>query len=786
MSKHQKCCRVATTATRQFRRCLRFLDPICCILPVMTKVSKYNGALSRACICLANARACVASEEYINEGFVLIAYKWFLLSGAVSVVRYLSLLQMLLALFEAPAALFPGVLPRELLFSLELFMLLVYLLEMWVSVWVLKDRRRWFFDMWNVSFFLVTAISFGGNVLLTLVQDRYSAFVRFLRPFYVIWHHQVLRTVVSNILSSLMDIANLILVFAFYFFIMLAVFVGVFRGTAEGNAYFATPGDAIYYLFVTMTTVNFPDVMIPAYNENGLYACFFVVFLLTCTVFFLNLTTATMYRTYRGSLIQSTEDKKGHKKQSFRKSFFYCREMELIANSGGGRSFDNLSERDPLVQISYSTFHNVLSDCGLQMSDDEFRKFSFIVDESQVGTINIAEFQKSVSAVWFSRRKLDSFLLTRLPFNRIVEEGWYVALVRLWKGTLYQAMVDSQGFLYLIYLLSVLFVNNEDPAFLSRGPFVKSSANESLLAGGSSRMIVDCVYLATLCCHTLFSILVLRGKFFSTSSWNSFDLLLVVYGVTLYFIAIGVECPSGTWITLSVLFCCRSARLLGNFSGTSRVLFTIKDIVPVLAPFLLLELCVMYSVAQIGILLFNGKIDRDDGDLVRSDYGKAAYFQLSFNTIGEAYVTLFALLMINNWNVVATGFVAVTSPWSRLFFVFNYFLQVVIILNCILAFIIETYSLLYTMRERTSLLRESSFVAKRKLRQVRKSLSKASLSEMDNEGFDSRIMERWRRFAAKLLHHVASQSELPTDEFADEVTGSVMDNAESDGNLPTD
>lgn len=40
----------------------------------------------------------------------------------------------------------------------------------------------------------------------------------------------------------------------------------MFSGTIEGVETFSTFFDAFFYMFVLMTTANYPDVMLPSYN----------------------------------------------------------------------------------------------------------------------------------------------------------------------------------------------------------------------------------------------------------------------------------------------------------------------------------------------------------------------------------------------------------------------------------------------------------------------------------------------------------------------------------------
>ena len=47
----------------------------------------------------------------------------------------------------------------------------------------------------------------------------------------------------------------------------------------EGVAYFKDIGTAVVSLVVLLTTANNPDVMIPAYSDNRLYALYFILYL---------------------------------------------------------------------------------------------------------------------------------------------------------------------------------------------------------------------------------------------------------------------------------------------------------------------------------------------------------------------------------------------------------------------------------------------------------------------------------------------------------------------------
>jgi len=63
----------------------------------------------------------------------------------------------------------------------------------------------------------------------------------------------------------------------------------------------------------------------------------------------------------------------------------------------------------------------------------------------------------------------------------------------------------------------------------------------------------------------------------------------------------------------------------------------------------------------------------------------------NFNDFGSACVTLFELLVVNNWQVLMGGFVAVRGTQARVFFITFYTIAVVMVLNLIVAFVLDAF-----------------------------------------------------------------------------------------------
>ena len=71
----------------------------------------------------------------------------------------------------------------------------------------------------------------------------------------------------------------------------------LFYGTNEGSQSFSNLVESLWTLWICVTTANYPDVMMPAYNSNRLAASYFLIFMIV-TFFFANLIQASVVNNY--------------------------------------------------------------------------------------------------------------------------------------------------------------------------------------------------------------------------------------------------------------------------------------------------------------------------------------------------------------------------------------------------------------------------------------------------------------------------------------------------------
>ena len=101
---------------------------------------------------------------------------------------------------------------------------------------------------------------------------------------------------------------------------------------------------------------------------------------------------------------------------------------------------------------------------------------------------------------------------------------------------------------------------------------------------------------------------------------------------------------------------------------------------------------IFYIFGQIGIYLFGGK-NYFGNDKVGNDPSVPEFYNLmNFNDFGSAFVTLFALMIVNNWLDIVQVYVDVMGTnWVKWYFIFFYYFSVIVGINIVVAFAIDMY-----------------------------------------------------------------------------------------------
>lgn len=138
------------------------------------------------------------------------------------------------------------------------------------------------------------------------------------------------------------------------------------------------------------------------------------------------------------------------------------------------------------------------------------------------------------------------------------------------------------------------------------------------------------------------------SKAFWSDGFNKLDAFVVGGGATTYIV---VQLLPGTANTASVsdiftfLRLLRLLRILRNIPTFRVIVRTFTYIMPFFARYLVVVGCVFYVFAIFGMELFAGKVVASNSVVVNSSFGQDQYWNNTFNSLYESFITLFELTM---------------------------------------------------------------------------------------------------------------------------------------------
>uniref|UniRef100_A0A8C6CI47 Two pore segment channel 2 n=1 Tax=Monodon monoceros TaxID=40151 RepID=A0A8C6CI47_MONMO len=168
---------------------------------------------------------------------------------------------------------------------------------------------------WLLAYLVVLLVSLvDWTVSLSLICQEPVRVRRLLRPFFLMQNSSMMKKTLKCIRWSLPEMASIGLLLAAHLCLFTMLGMLLFPGEKQDDrrdrqrlTYFRNLPEALTSLLVLLTTANNPDVMIPAYSKNRLYAIFFIAFTLIGSLFLMNLLTAIIYNQFRGYLMKSLQ-----------------------------------------------------------------------------------------------------------------------------------------------------------------------------------------------------------------------------------------------------------------------------------------------------------------------------------------------------------------------------------------------------------------------------------------------------------------------------------------------
>eukprot|EP00753_Platysulcus_tardus_P003976 PLAT12510.2.p1 GENE.PLAT12510.2~~PLAT12510.2.p1 ORF type:complete len:1068 (-),score=676.99 PLAT12510.2:47-3250(-) len=555
--------------------------------------------------------------------------------------------------------------PLSVTGTIELACVAVYALDIWVQLqflgWQQLKKDTWVPWKAGLSAFVVV------DILTSWTRLSPFQFSRPIRPFFFIVNGRNLRGVLAAILHSLPELTIILVLMAFA--IMLFAFFGHLVLTPanptfstlltnssawDGGCsiylkqrcenYFETIASSVYQMWMLAFKGNFPDVMMPFYRRSAWSALFFISFLLIAFLFMYRLLLAVTYDGY-----------KKHFEARFATTMRRARFALLTAF--------HMLQRDGAIKLS--TWVAVVRRWKPALPSEVAVLLFEAVDRQHVGVLGAEAFMELASMADVDAEREQQLHLAT-PWRRRLRE--------IMEHTAMELFVDALVVLSVVRLLLV-----QD---------LYDIANDSLLP-----RVLLVVLLVLFGLEVVAKLLAYGWTAYWREPYNRLDFIVVFVSVLAELLVATTPLPK---IGLQVVIIVRSIRFLRVFRLLKRlelITMTAAQLLPTLLRIVAMLLAVMYVFAMIGEEVWGGRMARgSSAALDSSSYGANNFYLFNFDDFGHSMVTLVVLLMVSKSVIIIEGaMAALRSTVSVIFFVLFWVAAIVLVMNVVIAFILESY-----------------------------------------------------------------------------------------------
>jgi two pore calcium channel protein len=360
--------------------------------------------------------------------------------------------------------------------------------------------------------------------------------------------------------------------------------------------------------------------MMPIYSKYRVACLFFIAYLIFGLFFLMNLVLAVVYNSFE---MQDAEKDKLEADQRLRSL---------------NTAFDVLDFRKT-GSIDFGTFRELLDE--LQRNGYSFKyqrprlkdyalnaMFAYL-DSDGNEKLDIEEFNTLISAMGKT--------IEGLPEINTLKE-WFPSLYAMRLVHVLDGVVRSSRF--ELVMDGILLCNMSGSIYETLDP----NTNPIFEA-------VDLVVSIIFVVEVILKVILLGPITYWSSNANKFDCVTSCVALTVGVYA-WVPNDFGNRDVIRYALVVRLLRFSRVFLHVERfavVCGTFVSMVSSSGPLLALQFAAMYCFSVMGCQLYGGLIRFDDPDLEASDFGQAGYYPNNFNDGFSAMVTLFELMIVNNW-----------------------------------------------------------------------------------------------------------------------------------------
>ncbi|XP_048193299.1 two pore channel protein 2-like, partial [Perognathus longimembris pacificus] len=447
----------------------------------------------------------------------------------------------------------------------------------------------------------------------------------------------------------------------------------------ERLAYFRSLPEALTSLLVLLTTANNPDVMTPAYSKNRAYAIFFIVFTLIGSLFLMNLLTAIIYNQFRGYLMKSLQTSLLRRRLGTLAAFQVL--SSVAGGTGAAPAAIGVQPQDVLQVLQKARLggshkqvlmEKVRSHDGDLLLAHDFQKLFDEVDKSVIKEHPPRPQYRTpllrTAQVLFSHRYFD-YVGNLVALGNLVSIGVFLVLDEdLQPGARNDFILGVLNYVFLLYYVLELLLK-----VFALGPYGYLSYPSNVFDGVLTLLLLV-LELSALAASPLPQAGRTPGALGLLSLWDVTRLV-------------------------NMLIVLRFLRVIPRMKPVAVVASTILGLVQNLRAFGGVLVVVYYVFAIIGISLFRGAVVAPGNSSLApanvsapcGSFEQLEYWANNFDDFAAALITLWNVMVVNNWQVFLDAYRRYAGPWSKVYFVLWWLVSSVIWVNLFLALLLENF-----------------------------------------------------------------------------------------------
>ena len=530
-----------------------------------------------------------------------------------------------------------------------------------------------------------------------------------------------------------------LLAFTGFFFSLLGMSFFPERSSKEGEEFFSSLGQALWSFELLLTTNNLPSLLVVAFQQDQSSVLYIVFWIVVGQFYFSNLILAVVYDGYQEQKRLYLSKTRAYYAANLELAFSFLAEETRSTAVGDGPKpvyFDDPDEEriesgltaeaarvldedldvtgslEPLAVVTYGAVSHMLEELqALHCSD----LYALRTTASTAATTGLGNFARFNSAPSLSNDAENPLLhvLAAQPLSASVDRKQFAFICQLIQMRfLSQQQFDSrscekaarpQNGCLQRWLPEII----ETAAYRRLRGFVWSKAFERVfslilvlnlgaivleLQGAplyDQTLLITTIFVCIYASEVLLLVTVKGWAWYWLSSRRRIEFIAIGLCAVLLPLCFTAGIDSDETKTgrvrllrfLLVARCVPTIRLLsfvGEYSVFARASLAI---LPRGYQMLKVLFIVMFVLAVLGQQLYGGHISFKSPELKDTEYIENNFEVLNFNDMASSLILCLQLLVVNDFDIIVDGFVALSSRWARLFFSVVYLTGVLLILN---------------------------------------------------------------------------------------------------------